>query len=263
MLEVENLQVIYGNSIEALRNASFQVQQGSITALLGANGAGKSTILKAVTGVLYPEEGSIRSGAIRFDGADLTKMVPDEILRAGIAHVPEGRKLFIELTVEENLQLGGFTRSRAENAQRLEELYTLFPRLLEKRSTTSGYLSGGEQQMVAIGRALMSRPRLLMLDEPSLGIAPIIVTDIYNAIRSLNTAHGLTVLLVEQDATVALRSAQYGYVMENGRVVLDGSAEALSANEDIREFYLGMGGAGERRSMREVKHYRRRKRWLS
>ncbi|WP_378942410.1 ABC transporter ATP-binding protein [Mesorhizobium sp. ANAO-SY3R2] len=263
MLEVENLQVVYGNSIEALRNASFQVGKGSITALLGSNGAGKSTILKSISGVLYPEDGKIRSGGLSFEGLDLTNLMPNEIVRLGIAHVPEGRRLFIELTVEENLIVGGYTRSRAENAATIEEIYTLFPRLKEKRSAVSGYLSGGEQQMVAIGRALMKRPRLLMLDEPSLGIAPIIVADIYQGIRELNSKLGLTVLLVEQDASLALKAAQYAYVMENGRVVLDGTPEALSQNEDVREFYLGVGERGDRRSMREVKHYRRRKRWLS
>lgn len=263
MLEVENLQVVYGNSIEALRNASFRVKKGSITALLGSNGAGKSTVLKSVSGVLYPEDGKVRSGSLRFEGQDLSGLLPDAIVRLGIAQVPEGRRLFIELTVEENLMIGGFTRSRGENASTLEEIYALFPRLREKRSVVSGYLSGGEQQMVAIGRALMGRPNLLMLDEPSLGIAPIIVADIYAGIRALNAQSGMTVLLVEQDASLALRAAHYAYVLENGRVVLDGTSEALSQNDDIREFYLGISAHGDRRSMREVKHYRRRKRWLS
>lgn len=263
VLEVENLQVVYGNSIEALRNASFRVEKGSITALLGSNGAGKSTVLKSISGVLYPEDGKVYSGSLRFEGQDLVGLLPNEIVRRGIAQVPEGRKLFIELTVEENLLIGGYTRSRADNAATLEEVYSLFPRLRERRGVMSGYLSGGEQQMVAIGRALMGRPNLLMLDEPSLGIAPIIVADIYAGIRALNAGSGVTVLLVEQDASLALRAAHYAYVMENGRVVLDGTTEALSRNEDIREFYLGIGAGGDRRSMRQVKHYRRRKRWLS
>ena len=263
LLEVENIQVVYDNAIEALRNTSFQVEPGSITALLGSNGAGKSTVLKSISGTLYPENGRVRSGIIRFDGQELAQLMPDVIVRLGIAQVPEGRRLFIELTVEENLLIGGYTRSRGECTETLEEIYELFPRLREKRGAVAGYLSGGEQQMVAIGRALMARPKLLMLDEPSLGIAPVIVRDIYKAIVELNRSRGMTILLVEQDAALAIKTAGYAYVMENGRVVLDGSGEDLSKNEDIREFYLGLGARGDRKSMRDVKHYKRRKRWLS
>lgn len=263
MLEIENIQVVYDNAIEALRNTSFKVERGSVTALLGSNGAGKSTVLKSISGTLYPEDGRIRSGTIVFEGEDLSQLRPDTIVQMGIAQVPEGRRLFIELTVEENLMIGGYTRSRSECSETLEEVYALFPRLKEKRSGIAGYLSGGEQQMVAIGRALMARPRLLMLDEPSLGIAPVIVRDIYQAVAELNKHRGMTILLVEQDAGLAIKAAGYAYVLENGRVVLDGTGEALSKNDDIREFYLGLGARGDRKSMRDVKHYKRRKRWLS
>ncbi len=263
MLEVENLQVVYSNAIEAVRNASLRVDSGGVTALLGANGAGKTTLLKAISGVLYPEDGAIREGVIRFDGEDLTRLAPDEIVRRGIAHVPEGRRLFIELTVEENLVVGGHTADRANIARRLEEIYGLFPSIKARRAVLSGYLSGGEQQMVAIGRALMARPRLLMLDEPSLGIAPLMAQAIYEAVARLCQDGGLTVLLVEQNAKLALETSRHAYVLENGRVVLDGTSAELSRNEDICEFYLGLGAKGARRSMREVKHYKRRKRWLS
>lgn len=263
MLEVENLQVVYNNAIEAVRNASLNVTAGGITALLGANGAGKTTLLKAISGVLYPEDGKIRDGVIRFEGCDLTKLAPDDIVRLGIAHVPEGRKLFIELTVEENLVVGGHTTNRADIARRLEEIYQLFPQLKNRRAVLSGYLSGGEQQMVAIGRALMANPRLLMLDEPSLGIAPLMAEAIYAAVVRLSGEGGLTVLLVEQNASLALDASRNAFVLENGRVVLDGTSEELKRNEDVCEFYLGLGAKGVRRSMRDVKHYKRRKRWLS
>lgn len=263
MLEVENLQVVYNNAIEAIRNASLNVGVGGITALLGANGAGKTTLLKAISGVLYPEDGRIRDGAIRFEGHDLTSLAPDDIVRLGIAHVPEGRKLFIELTVEENLVVGGHTTNRADIARRLDEVYDLFPQLRDRYSVLSGYLSGGEQQMVAIGRALMANPRLLMLDEPSLGIAPIMAETIYSAVKRLCRDDGLTVLLVEQNASLALGASRNAFVLENGRVVLDGTSEELKRNEDVCEFYLGLGAKGVRRSMREVKYYKRRKRWLS
>lgn len=264
MLEVENLQVVYDNAIEALRNASFRVEAGSVTALLGSNGAGKSTMLRAISGVLYPRDGEVTEGSIRFEGQSLNRLAPDEIVRLGVAHVPEGRQLFVELTVEENLLMGGFTAARADAARRIEWVYGLFPRLRERRHVVSGYLSGGEQQMAAIGRALMARPRLLMLDEPSLGIAPLLTAAIYEAVGRLVREQGVTVLLVEQNASLALRAAGHAYVVENGRVVLDGPSEKLARNDDVREFYLGFGARGEgRRSMREVKHYKRRKRWLS
>ncbi len=262
MLEVENLQVVYDNAIEAIRNASFRVASGRVTAVLGSNGAGKTTALKAISGIVYAECGEVTQGTIRFEKRELTSLAADDIVRLGIAHVPEGRRLFVEMSVEENLLVGGYTSSRAAAAGRLEEVYNLFPRLREKRSLVSGYLSGGEQQMVAIGRALMANPRLLILDEPSLGLAPIMVAAVYDAIRRLSQA-GLTILLVEQNAGYALQAAHHAYVLENGRVVLEGSAESLSRNEDIREFYLGLSTRGNRRSMRDVKHYKRRKRWLS
>jgi branched-chain amino acid transport system ATP-binding protein len=241
---------------------SLDVKAGTIVALLGSNGAGKSTILKAISGVLYQEDGEIMSGSIHLESERISGRKPGDIVRRGILQVPEGRALFATLSVEENLLMGAFTRSRAEAAEGLERVYGLFPRVKERRGQISGYLSGGEQQMVAIGRALMGRPRLLMLDEPSLGLAPQIVETIFEAIIGLNRDSGMTVLLVEQNAQLALQTASYGYIIENGRIVLDGEAEKLRANDDVQEFYLGFSG-GERKSMRDVKHYRRRKRWLS
>ncbi len=263
MLTLGNLQIVYDKAIEAVRDVSLSVEQGRIVALLGSNGAGKSTVLKGISGVLYPEQGEIVGGSAAFEGQDLTRLPPERIVRLGLVQVPEGRALFDTLTVEENLAMGGFTRSPREAAERLEHVFTLFPRVAERRRQTAGYLSGGEQQMVAIGRALMSRPRLLMLDEPSLGLAPQIIDTIFAAIRRLNREEGLTVLLVEQNAQLALSLADYAYIMENGRVVLDGTPEKLLKNDDVRTFYLGFGEGGKRKSMREVKHYKRRKRWLS
>ncbi len=262
MLSVKNVQVLYDRAIEAVRDVSLDVPAGTIVALLGSNGAGKSTILKAISGVLGQEDGEIVNGAIRLDGEQISGRSPAEIVRAGLLQVPEGRSLFATLTVEENLRMGGFTRSRAESAEMFERIYTLFPRVKERRSQIAGYLSGGEQQMVAVGRALMGRPRILMLDEPSLGLAPQIVDGIFEAIIALNRDSGLTVLLVEQNARLALEVASYGYILENGRIVLDGPSAKLQVNDDVQEFYLGFS-AGQRKSMRDVKHYKRRKRWLS
>jgi branched-chain amino acid transport system ATP-binding protein len=262
MLGLNNIQVVYDKSIEAVRDVSLEVPAGSIVALLGSNGAGKSTILKAISGVLGQEDGEITSGAIHLEGATISGEAPRGIVERGLLQVPEGRALFATLTVEENLVMGGFTRSRAETAEELDRVYKLFPRVHERKSQIAGYLSGGEQQMVAIGRALMGRPRLLMLDEPSLGLAPQIVEVIFETILGLNRSTGLTVLLVEQNAQLALQVSSYGYIVENGRIVLDGSAEKLRANDDVQEFYLGFSG-GARKSMRDVKHYKRRKRWLS
>lgn len=262
MLALNNVQILYDRAIEAVRDVSLEVTAGAIVALLGSNGAGKSTILKSISGVLYQEDGEIMSGSIHLEGEKISGRSPRAIVQKGLLQVPEGRALFGALTVEENLLMGGFTRSRAETAEGLERVYSLFPRVKERRTQTAGYLSGGEQQMVAIGRALMGRPRLLMLDEPSLGLAPQIVDAIFEAIIALNRQSGLTVLLVEQNAQLALQTASYGYIMENGRIVLDGPAEKLRANDDVQEFYLGFSG-GERKSMRDVKHYKRRKRWLS
>ncbi|HWK68924.1 MAG TPA: ABC transporter ATP-binding protein [Rhizobiaceae bacterium] len=262
MLALNNVQILYDRAIEAVRDVSLEVPVGKIVALLGSNGAGKSTILKAISGVLGQEHGEIVSGSIELEGKQLTGQTPREIVEKGVLQVPEGRALFATLTVEENLLMGGFTRSRAESSEGLERVYQMFPRVKERRSQVSGYLSGGEQQMVAIGRALMGRPRLIMLDEPSLGLAPQIVDTIFEAIIALNKDSALTVLLVEQNAQLALQTASYGYIIENGRIVLDGTAEKLRANDDVQEFYLGFSG-GERKSMRDVKHYKRRKRWLS
>jgi branched-chain amino acid transport system ATP-binding protein len=262
MLALKNIQILYDRAIEAVRDVSLDVPTGQIVALLGSNGAGKSTILKAISGVLYQEDGEIMSGSIQLEGEQISGRTPRDIVEKGVLQVPEGRALFATLTVEENLLMGGFTRSRAETSEGLERVYQMFPRVKERRTQISGYLSGGEQQMVAIGRALMGKPRLLMLDEPSLGLAPQIVDTIFDAVISLNRDSGLTVLLVEQNAQLALQTASYGYIIENGRIVLDGAAEKLRANDDVQEFYLGFSG-GERRSMRDVKHYKRRKRWLS
>lgn len=264
MLTITNLQVFYDRAVEALRDTSLEVRPGQIVALLGSNGAGKSTVLKSICGVLYPEDGEIVGGTITHDGMSLKGFAPHEIVRRGIVQVPEGRRLFDKLTVEENLLMGGYSRPIGEVSAGLEQVFELFPAIKEHRSRVSGYLSGGQQQMVAIGRALMSRPRLLLLDEPSLGLAPQIVAEIFDAVRRLRDEQGVTVLLVEQNAQLALSVATYGYIMERGRVVLDGEPAKLLANDDVKEFYLGMGaGSDMRRSMREVKHYKRRKRWLS
>ena len=261
-LEIRNLQVIYGGAIEAVRDVSFRVEPGRIVALLGANGAGKSTLLKAVSGVLAKEEGEIEGGAITFGGRDIAGLPAEMIVRLGIVQVPEGRRLFAPLTVDENLEMGGYAASPRVLAERRAMVFELFPRLAERRRQISGYLSGGEQQMVAIGRALMGGPRLLALDEPSLGLAPIVIDQIYSVIARLNKELGLAVLLVEQNAQRALDIADYGYIVERGRIVLDGEADSLAANDDVREFYLGVSGA-DQKSLREVKHYKRRKRWLS
>ncbi len=263
MLTLTNVQIVYDNTIEAVREASLALGQQQIVALLGANGAGKSTTLKAISGVLYPEDGEVKGGQITFEGQPLTGMTPDRIVRAGVVMVPEGRRLFDQLTVEENLLMGGYTRSVAESKLGLERVYATFPRLTPKRTTVSGYLSGGEQQMVAIGRALMSAPKLLMLDEPTLGLAPQICEEIFAIVTRLCRQDGVSILLVEQNAQMALSIADTGYIMENGRVVLDGPADKMLRNEDVREFYLGFGEGGSRKNMREVKHYKRRKRWLS
>ncbi|ODU56456.1 MAG: ABC transporter ATP-binding protein [Comamonadaceae bacterium SCN 68-20] len=263
MLQLTNIQIVYDNTIEAVREASFTLGERRIVALLGANGAGKSTTLKAISGVLYPEDGEVKAGDISFEGRPLRGLSPDRIVRAGIVMVPEGRRLFDQLTVEENLLMGGYTRSRADSNRGLQRVYELFPRIASKRNTVSGYLSGGEQQMVAIGRALMSQPKLLMLDEPTLGLAPQICEEIVGIVTRLCRQEGVSILLVEQNAQMALSIADDGFIMENGRIVLDGPAEKLLRNEDVREFYLGFGEGGSRKNMRDVKHYKRRKRWLS
>ena len=262
LLQVANAQVFYDRSVEALRDVSLNVGAGQVVCLLGANGSGKSTLLKAVSAVLGPEKGVLTKGSIRFRGEDTSGLRSDAIVRAGIVQVPEGRRLFGQLTVEENLLAGGFTVTATERARRLSDVFGLFPELAPHRRRVAGYLSGGQQQMVAIGRALMTSPAVLMLDEPSLGLAPKVVEQIFAAVASLRHGRQIGVLLVEQNARLALGISDYGYVLERGRVVFDGAAPMLMNSPEIQEFYLGMGG-GARKSLREVKHYRRRKRWLS
>jgi branched-chain amino acid transport system ATP-binding protein len=266
MLSVNNIEVVYSDVILVLRGVSLQVEEGQIVTVLGANGAGKSTTLKAISGLLRTQEGDVTRGSIEFDGEKIDKLPPDEIVRRGIVQVLEGRPIFQHLTVEENLLTGSLFHSGASAAaavkRNLELVYHYFPALKTLRKRTSGYLSGGEQQMMVIGRAIMAEPRLMLLDEPSLGLAPILVQAIFEIIRRINEESGVSILLVEQNANVALQVASYAYVMETGRVVLDGPADQLRDNADIKEFYLGLTQLGERRSYREVKHYKRRKRWL-
>ncbi|MCS3447481.1 MULTISPECIES: ABC transporter ATP-binding protein [Bradyrhizobium] len=262
LLEFRNIRIVYDNAIEAIRDVSIAVPEGSIVALLGSNGAGKSTLLKAMSGILYTEEGVIENGSIRFRNDEVHRLAPDELVRRGIVQVPEGRRVFAALTIDENLQMGGYTRTSAEARERRDKVFALFPRLYERRDQIAGYMSGGEQQMLAIGRALMTNPVLLALDEPSLGLAPLIIDRIYEVIVRLRDELKMTVLLVEQNAQRALDIADYGYILETGRVVLDGTAARLTAHEDVQEFYLGVSSAG-RKSLRDVKHYKRRKRWLS
>jgi branched-chain amino acid transport system ATP-binding protein len=264
MLILNNVEVIYDQVILVLKGVSLEVPQGHIIALLGANGAGKSTTLKAISGLLRPERGEVTEGSIEFLGERLDRKAASDIVRRGIVQVMEGRRVFEHLTTEENLLTGAHTRTDDRAYIRdIGLVYTYFPRLKERRALKAGYLSGGEQQMLAIGRALMARPKLMLLDEPSLGLAPLLVQEIFDIISRLNRDEHVTILLVEQNAVAALRIADYGYVMENGRIVLDGDAEKLRTNEDIREFYLGLTEIGQRKSYRDVKHYRRRKRWLS
>lgn len=266
MLKLNNIEVVYSDVILVLRGVSLEVGEGKIVSLLGANGAGKTTTLRAISGLLLSEQGAVTRGSIEFNGERIDNLPADEIVRRGIVQVLEGRPLFEHLTVEENLLSGALSRPGSlggkEIQQDLERVYNFFPRLKEFRKRTSGYLSGGEQQMVVIGRALMARPRLMLLDEPSLGLAPLLVQEIFNIIRQINEESGVSILLVEQNANVALNAADYAYVMETGRVVLDGPADQLSENADIKEFYLGLTQVGERKSYRDVKHYKRRKRWL-
>ncbi|MGH3735463.1 MAG: ABC transporter ATP-binding protein [Micromonosporaceae bacterium] len=259
LLAVNNLEVIYDEVILVLRGLSLSVPEGQIVALLGSNGAGKSTTLKAISGLLPTEHGEVTDGNLVFDGTDITRLPAATRVRRGIAMVMEGRRVFEHLTVHENLVAGGYSRGRHAD---FDQVYEFLPRLAALRDRTAGYLSGGEQQMLAIGRALMSQPRLLMLDEPSLGLAPLLVEEVFGIIRRLNTELGLTALVVEQNATRALEVAHRGYIMEQGRIVLEGSAAELSENPDVKEFYLGLGEAGGRKSYRDVKHYKRRKRWL-
>ncbi|OLC14990.1 MAG: ABC transporter ATP-binding protein [Candidatus Rokubacteria bacterium 13_1_40CM_69_27] len=264
LLSVNNIEVIYDHVILVLKGVSLQVPEGGIVALLGGNGAGKSTTLKAVSGLLRTERGEVTKGNIEFLGEAIHRKDPAEVVRRGIVQVMEGRHVFEHLTVEENLLTGAYTRRNGRAlSQDLDLVYRYFPRLRERRQVKAGYVSGGEQQMLAIGRALMARPKLMLLDEPSMGLAPMLVNEIFDIVSRMNREEGVAVLLAEQNAAMALRFAQYGYVMENGRVVLDGDARTIGQNEDIKEFYLGLTGLGQRKSYRDVKHYRRRKRWLS
>ena len=264
LLAVNNIEVIYDHVILVLRGVSLQVPEGGIVALLGANGAGKSTTLKAISGLLRTERGHVTKGSIKLRGEAIQDRDPSQVVRAGIVQVMEGRHVFEHLTVEDNLLAGAYTRPHGRGVrQDLDMVYGYFPRLAERRGVRAGYVSGGEQQMVAIGRALMAHPRLMLLDEPSMGLAPMLVQEIFEIVARLNREESVAVLLAEQNAAMALRFADYAYVMENGRVVLDGDRKTISENEDIKEFYLGLSGVGQRKSYRNVKHYKRRKRWLS
>ncbi len=264
MLVLNNIEVIYNQVILVLKGVSLEVPDGDIRALLGANGAGKTTTLKAISGLLKEEDGEVTDGSIEFNGERIDKKSAEDIVRMGIFQVMEGRRVFEHLTVEENLRAGAYTRRDKRNVrQDMEMVYSYFPRLKELRHRVAGYLSGGEQQMLAIGRALMARPKLMLLDEPSLGLAPLLVKEIFEIIQRINKEEGVGILIVEQNAMAALNIASYGYIMENGRIVMDGPADKLKENPDVKEFYLGLTEVGKKKSFREVKHYKRRKRWLT
>jgi branched-chain amino acid transport system ATP-binding protein len=264
ILTVNNIEVVYDHVILVLKGVSLDVPKGGIVAILGANGAGKTTTLKAISNLLHSERGEVTKGAIVFDGDEVQALSPNELVRRGCIQVMEGRHCFGHLTIEENLLTGAFTRRDGAAAIRrdLDQVYAYFKRLGERRHAMAGYTSGGEQQMCAIGRALMSRPKMILLDEPSMGLAPQIVEEIFEIVQMLNEKEGVSFLLAEQNTNMALKLAQYGYILENGRVVLDGEAKTLRENEDVKEFYLGVA-EGKRKSFREVKHYKRRKRWLA
>jgi branched-chain amino acid transport system ATP-binding protein len=263
-LSVNNIEVIYDHVILVLKGVSLNVPKGKIVALLGANGAGKTTTLKAISNLLRAERGDVTKGTIEFEGRRVDRLTPNDLVKLGVCQVMEGRHCFAHLTVEENLLTGAFTRKapRGEIRSDLEKVYRYFPRLKARRTSQSGYTSGGEQQMTALGRALMAHPSMILLDEPSMGLAPQIVEEIFEIVRDLNRNEGVSFLLAEQNTNVALRFADYGYILETGRVVMDGAAADLAQNEDVKEFYLGLSTAG-RKSFRDVKHYRRRKRWLA
>jgi branched-chain amino acid transport system ATP-binding protein len=264
ILSVNNIEVIYDHVILVLKGVSLDVPKGGIVALLGANGAGKSTTLKAISNLLQAERGDVTKGSIIFDGSEVHDLSPNELVRRGCIQVMEGRHCFGHLTIEENLLTGAFTRrdGKAAIKRDIDLVYSYFPKLSERKGSLAGYTSGGEQQMCAIGRALMSRPKMILLDEPSMGLAPQIVEEIFDIVKDLNEKEGVSFLLAEQNTNMALRFARYGYILENGRVVMDGEARALAENEDVKEFYLGIA-EGRRKSFREGKHYRRRKRWLA
>jgi branched-chain amino acid transport system ATP-binding protein len=264
VLSVNNIEVLYDRVILVLKGVSLTVARGGIVALLGANGAGKTTTLKAISNLLRTERGEVAKGTILFDGAEVQALSPNELVRRGCIQVMEGRHCFAHLTVQENLLTGAFTRRDGSAAIRrdLELVYSYFPRLRERRSAIAGYTSGGEQQMCAIGRALMSRPKMILLDEPSMGLAPQVVEEIFEIVGNLNAKEAVSFLLAEQNTNMALKYARYGYILENGRIVMDGEAKALAENEDVKEFYLGIA-EGKKKSFRDVKHYKRRKRWLA
>jgi branched-chain amino acid transport system ATP-binding protein len=264
LLAVSGIEVIYNHVILVLKGVSLNVPEGGIVALLGANGAGKTTTLRAISNLLHSERGEVTKGSISYKGAQIHNLTPSDLVKRGVIQVMEGRHCFAHLTVEENLLTGAYTlnASKAEVAAQLERVYAYFPRLKTRRQSQSGYTSGGEQQMTAVGRALMSNPKMILLDEPSMGLAPQVVEEIFSIVRDLNQKEKVSFLLAEQNTMVALRFADFGYILENGRVVMEGDAKHLSDNEDVKEFYLGLSTAG-RKSFRDVKHYRRRKRWLA
>jgi branched-chain amino acid transport system ATP-binding protein len=264
ILSLNNVEVIYDRVILVLKGVSLDVMRGGVVALLGANGAGKTTTLKAISNLLHAERGEVTKGSIVFDGEEVQARAPDELVRRGCIQVMEGRHCFAHLTVDENLLTGAYTRRDGKAAIRrdLDLVYSYFPRIRERRNALAGYTSGGEQQMCAIGRALMSRPKMILLDEPSMGLAPQIVEEIFEIVHRLNEKEGVSFLLAEQNANMALKYARYGYILENGRIVMDGDAKALRENEDVKEFYLGIA-EGKRKSFRDAKHYKRRKRWLA
>ena len=263
-LSVNNIEVVYSRVILVLKGVSLTVPKGGIVALLGANGAGKTTTLKAISNLLHAERGEVTKGSIMLDGQEVHRLTPNALVSRGCIQVMEGRHCFGHLTVEENLLTGAFTRRDGKAAVRrdIDKVYAYFPRIAERRNSLAGYTSGGEQQMCAIGRALMSRPKMILLDEPSMGLAPQVVEEIFEIVKDLNAKEGVSFLLAEQNTNMALKYARYGYILENGRVVMDGEAKALASNEDVKEFYLGVAG-DKRKSFRDVKHYKRRKRWLA
>ena len=264
MLKVNNIEVVYNKVILVLKGISLEVPEGAVIALLGANGAGKTTTLKAITGILETQNGELKGGTIEFLGNPIHSLDPDRIVKSGITMVPEGRKVFQDLTVQENLLIGAHSRpDRRKIKQDIEKVLEYFPVLAERRNQLAIFLSGGEQQMLVIGRALMSHPKLMILDEPSLGLAPILVREIFQIIRRINQEEKTSILLIEQNARLALNFSRYGYIMENGKIVLDGPCHRLMENEDVKEFYLGLSDATQKKSYAEVKHYKRRKRWLS
>ena len=264
LLDVNNIEVIYDHVILVLKGVSLQVPEGGIVTLLGANGAGKSTTLKAISNLLGAERGDVTKGSIKYRGERVDRLTPSDLVKRGVIQVMEGRRCFEHLTVEENLLTGAYTRTdgRAAIQQAFEMVYRYFPRLKERRDGQAGYISGGEQQMTALGRALMARPSVILLDEPSMGLAPQLVEEIFEIVKQLNDNERVSFLLAEQNTNMALRYASYGYILENGRVVMDGDAQSLAQNEDVKEFYLGVSGENGR-TFRDVKHYRRRKRWLA